>query len=83
MNDLRKRNSHAKPHQDVSTRFGQRIKELRTQRNLTQVGMAREFGINRSYISQLERGRKSVSLNTIEILALGLKLSIAELLSGI
>jgi DNA-binding XRE family transcriptional regulator len=70
-------------HRDVSTRFGQRLKQLRTDRNLTQVRMAREFGLDRSYISDVERGRKSVSLPTMEIIALGLKLSLAELLSGI
>ena len=45
--------------------------------------MAREFGVDRSYISDLERGRKSVSLPTMEIFAIGLKLSLAELLTGI
>jgi DNA-binding XRE family transcriptional regulator len=70
-------------HRDVSTRFGQRLKELRIERNLTQVRMAREFGVDRSYISDVERGRKSVSLPTMEIFALGLKLSLAELLTGV
>jgi transcriptional regulator with XRE-family HTH domain len=60
-----------------------RLKELRVQRNLTQVRMAREFGVDRSYISDVERGRKSVSLPTMEIFALGLKVSLAELLTGI
>ena len=76
-------NSAAKPHKDVSTRFGMRLKELRVQRNLTQVRMAREFGVDRSYISDVERGRKSISLPTMEIFALGLKISLAELLTGI
>ncbi len=70
-------------HRDVSTRFGQRLKELRIQRNLAQVRMAREFGVDRSYISDVERGRKSISLPTMEIFALGLKVSLAELLTGI
>ncbi len=73
----------ATPHRDVTTRFGMRLKELRVQRNLTQVRMAREFGVDRSYISDVERGRKSVSLPTMEIFALGLKVSLAELLTGI
>ena len=70
-------------HRDVSTRFGSRLRQLRIERKLTQIRMAREFGVDRSYISDVERGRKSVSLPTMEILALGLKVSLAELLAGI
>jgi DNA-binding XRE family transcriptional regulator len=77
------KNSPANPHKDVSTRFGMRLKQLRVERQLTQVRMAREFGLDRSYISDVERGRKSISLPTMEVFALGLKLSLAELLTGI
>jgi serine/threonine protein phosphatase PrpC len=44
---------------DVSSRFGLRLRELRRERNLTQLRMARDFGIDRSFISDVERGRKS------------------------
>src|ERR1700710_1436869 len=33
------------PAMDVSSRFGLRLRELRRERNLTQLRMAREFGI--------------------------------------
>jgi ribosome-binding protein aMBF1 (putative translation factor) len=65
---------------DVSSRFGVRLRILRQQHNLTQYQMATRFGMDRSYISDVERGRKSVSLQTLEILALGLKMSLSELL---
>jgi DNA-binding XRE family transcriptional regulator len=68
---------------DVSSRFGLRLRELRRERNMTQLRMAVDFGIDRSYISEVERGRKSVSLPTLEIFALGLKLSLSDLLDGI
>jgi DNA-binding XRE family transcriptional regulator len=68
---------------DVSSRFGLRLRELRRARNMTQLRMAVDFGIDRSYISDVERGRKSVSLPTLEIFALGLKLSLSDLLDGI
>ncbi len=67
----------------VSSRFGARLRTLRMERQLTQVRMAKDFGIDRTYISDVERGRKSISLPTLEVLALGLKLSLSELLKDL
>jgi DNA-binding XRE family transcriptional regulator len=69
--------------QDVSSRFGLKLRTLRKERNLTQQVMAVHFGIDRSYISDVERGKKSISLPMLEILALGLKVSLSDLLSGL
>lgn len=68
---------------DVSSRFGVRLRELRRERNLTQLRMAIDFGIDRTFISDVERGRKSISLPTLEIIALGLRMSLSELLRDI
>ncbi len=68
---------------DVSSRFGARLRQLRRERNLTQTRMAMEFGIDRTFISDVERGRKSISLNLLEVIALGLRMSLSELLRGI
>jgi DNA-binding XRE family transcriptional regulator len=68
---------------DVSSRFGVRLRQLRRERNLTQLRMATDFGIDRSFISDVERGRKSISLPMLEVIALGLKLSLSELLRDI
>ncbi|WP_396272518.1 helix-turn-helix domain-containing protein [Granulicella arctica] len=68
---------------DVSGRFGVRLRQLRLERSLTQLRMAIEFGIDRSYISDVERGRKAISLPMLEVLALGLKVSLSDLLKEI
>ncbi len=68
---------------DVSSRFGVRLRELRRERNLTQLRMARDFGIDRSFISDVERGRKSISLPMLEVIALGMKISLSELLKNL
>lgn len=65
---------------DVSSRFGVRLRQLRRDRHMTQLRMAVEFGIDRSFISDVERGRKSISLPMLEIIALGMKISLSELL---
>lgn len=73
----------AKPDQlprDISSRFGRRLRELRQERGMTQLQLAVDFGIDRTFISDVERGRKAISLTTLEILALGFKLSLSDLL---
>lgn len=68
---------------DVSSRFGVRLRELRRERNMTQLRMAVEFGIDRTFISDVERGRKSISLPMLEVMALGFNMSLSELLRDI
>jgi DNA-binding XRE family transcriptional regulator len=68
---------------DVSSRFGVRLRQLRRERNLTQLRMAVDFGIDRTFISDVERGRKSISLPMLEILALGMRITLSELLRDI
>ena len=45
--------------------------------------MAIEFGIDRTFISDVERGRKSISLGMLKIVALGLNISLSDLLMNI
>jgi DNA-binding XRE family transcriptional regulator len=68
---------------DISSRFGVRLRELRKARNMTQLEMAIAFGIDRSYISDVERGRKAISLPTLEVIALGMDVSLSTLLKDI
>jgi DNA-binding XRE family transcriptional regulator len=68
---------------DVGSRFGQRLREFRHSRNITQTRMAVDFGIDRSFISDVERGRKSISLRMLEVIALGMEVSLSDLLAGL
>ena len=71
------------PAQSITGRFGVRLRTLRQERKLTQATMAHKFGIDRTYISDVERGRKSISLPMIQILALGMKVSISDLMKDL
>ena len=71
------------PANDVSSRFGRRLRELRQKNALTQSDMARKFGIDRSYISDVERGRTSISLPILEVIAMGLRISLSDLFRDI
>lgn len=64
---------------DISSRFGVRLRELRQEKQLTQLRMAVNFGIDRSYISDVERGCKAVSLPMLDVIALGFNMSLSEL----
>jgi DNA-binding XRE family transcriptional regulator len=64
---------------DVSSRFGARLRDLRRSHRLTQLDMAVAFGIDRSYISDVECGKKGISLATLEIIALGFSMKLSDL----
>ncbi|KKW09330.1 MAG: Transcriptional regulator, XRE family [Candidatus Kaiserbacteria bacterium GW2011_GWA2_49_19] len=55
------------------------MKELRKRKNLSQERLARKSGLHRTYISDIERGARNVSLKNIEKIAKALNISIIEL----
>ena len=68
---------------DVGRRFGSRLRELRRSRSMTQLQMAVLFGIDRSYISEIECGKKGVSLATLEVIAIGCGMPLSDLLASL
>ncbi len=66
---------------DINIKFGKRVIELRKTKGITQEELAYRCDIQRSYMGVIERGEKSVTLNTIEKIAAGLEISIIELMS--
>ena len=69
--------------ESVSTRFGARIRYLRKQAGYTQVELAAYLGIDRTYISEVESGKKGVSLGYMETFAQGFRMSLSELTAGL
>lgn len=59
--------------------FGQRVQELRKERNLSQEQLADLAGVHRTYIGMIERAEKNITLCNIERIADALKVSIKEL----
>jgi transcriptional regulator with XRE-family HTH domain len=60
-------------------RFGNRIAALRRAADISQEALADRCGFARSYMSRIERGKANPSLDAIETLAGGLKVSVLEL----
>jgi transcriptional regulator with XRE-family HTH domain len=67
--------------ENITVRFGLRLRRLRKEKGWTQVEMADALGVDRSYISDMERGKKNVCLPTMEVIALGFEISLSKLLS--
>ena len=64
---------------DVRERFGFAVKERREELGLTQEDLAERAGIHRTYLSDVERGSRNLSLVNIERLAAALSLRMSEL----
>jgi transcriptional regulator with XRE-family HTH domain len=72
---MKKRRARA----DIRERFGFAVKLRREELGLTQEDLADRAGIHRTYLSDVERGSRNLSLINIERLALALALPISEL----
>jgi len=68
---------------DLKTAFGEVLKELRLKRQLTQQQLADYTGMDRAYISELERGLLLPSLETIFKLASELKIKPGDLVERV
>jgi len=59
--------------------FGERVKDLRNKKNISQEELAHLSGVHRTYIGMIERAEKNVTLKNIEKIAKGLGVTIREL----
>ena len=66
---------------NIKTQFGLTVKKIRTERNISQEKLAEMTGLHRTYISEVERGNRNLSLINIDKISTALDLSISELFS--
>jgi transcriptional regulator with XRE-family HTH domain len=64
---------------DIRVRFGFAVRDRREALGLTQEEFAERAGIHRTYLSDIERGTRNVSLVNIERVASALSMKISEL----
>lgn len=60
---------------DIKQKIGQRIKELRKELNLSQEGLAYKAEVDRTYVTDVENGRRNVSVEILERLVIALEVS--------
>ncbi len=62
----------------IKEKVGQRIKELRTKQGLSQEEFALRCGLDRTYITSLERGKRNISLTNLEKIAKAFNMTLSE-----
>ena len=64
---------------DVRVRLGNNVRRLRKAKGLAQEKFALEFGMDRTYVSGIERGIRNPTVTVVQRLADALEVPIAEL----
>lgn len=63
----------------IQEKIGLRIREIRTEQNLTQEAVAFKAEVDRTFMNHVENGKRNISVITLEkIVCNGLELTIAE-----
>ena len=60
--------------------FGDRIKQLRLQKNISQEKLSFLTGFHRTYIGMIERGERNISLSNMAVFAKVFEINMSELL---
>ncbi len=59
--------------------FGERVRELRTNANLSQEKFALQIDMDRTYLASVESGKRNISIDNIQKIADGFGISLEEL----
>jgi transcriptional regulator with XRE-family HTH domain len=62
-------------------RLGDRIREQRTTRGLSQAELGDKCGLHRTFIGSVERGERNVAILNLRLIAKSLRTPLAELLA--
>lgn len=67
----------------ITTKFGERIKQIRLERGISQEKFALSIEMDRTYYASVESGKRNISIVNIEKIAKGLGVSLEELFKEI
>lgn len=67
---------------DIKIWVGRRVKELRNKLGISQEKLADLVGLDRTYITSVECGRRNISIVNIEKLAKTLNVTLSEFFEG-
>ena len=68
---------------DILIRFGETVRTLRQSKQISQEQFADMCGLHRTYISDIELGKRNVSLENIEKIAKALDITISQLFAEV
>ena len=63
---------------DIKLKIGKRIKELRKEIEISQEALAYKAEVDRTYVTDVENGRRNVSVEILEKLLAALEVSFSE-----
>lgn len=63
---------------DILMRYGQAVRKIRLEQEISQEELADRCGLHRTYISDIELGKRNLSLENIERIAISLNRSLSE-----
>lgn len=66
------------PGMDIKLKVGQRVRQLRKELELSQEALGLKSEVDRTYVTDVEAGRRNVSLEILERLIKGLDVSVAD-----
>ena len=67
--------------QNILIKFGERVREIRKEKGLSQEELAHKADLHRTYIGMIERAEKNITLINIDKIAKALEVEIKELLA--
>ena len=68
---------------NVNKELGMRIRYLREQKKMTLEDLSFEAGVNKNYLSDLERGNRNPTVKVLQRIAYALDISLENLFKGI
>ncbi|MBE6951185.1 MAG: helix-turn-helix transcriptional regulator [Ruminococcaceae bacterium] len=68
---------------DISVRFGKAIRTLRCKERISQEELAYRCGLHRTYVSDVELGKRNVSLENIDRISQALNITLADLFTEV
>ena|SRR2546428_1986852 len=69
--------------EEIRRRLGRRIRELRTERRLSQEALAEKAGMTNKHLSRIERGETNTRATTLVRILRGLDVNVGEVFSRI
>lgn len=64
--------------QEILIKFGERVRELRKEKNLSQEQLAFKANLHRTYIGMIERAERNVTLLNIQKIANALEIRLTD-----
>lgn len=67
---------------DIKDKVGDRIRELRHELGLSQEALGNKAGVDRTYVTDVENGRRNISVEVLEKLIKALEVSFQDFFSA-